>query len=106
MTYTTKQYIDFDDLAGIVVTCGKCQTTLSLRLDIDQSQLPISCPSCMEAWYTMQPGSIGSDLTLFRSGLKQLKDKLGVKVNGLKFTMQIELKSAFPDVVASSRNHA
>jgi Zn-finger nucleic acid-binding protein len=94
MTSATKQYIDFDDLVAVVITCKLCQASLSLRLDADRMQLPPSCPSCQGVWNTMQRGAIGSQVSLFRDATKQLKETLRVTSADLNLTMQIEIKDA------------
>ena len=101
MTSTTKQYIDLDDLAAFVATCTLCQASLSLRLDADRMQLPQSCPSCQGTWYVMGGASIGSDLSMLRDIVKQLKENL--RRENRHVTIQIEINSVSPAAVASSK---
>ena len=99
MTSAMKQYLDFDDLAAVVITCKLCQASLSLRLDADRMQLPLSCPSCQAVWNAMEQGGIGSQVSLFRDEVKKLKTILREKSGGLNLTMQIEINNDSPVAV-------
>jgi predicted RNA-binding Zn-ribbon protein involved in translation (DUF1610 family) len=97
MTSVTKQYIDFDDLAAVIVTCKPCGASLSLRIDSDRMALPYQCPSCQAAWNPMQSGGIGSQVSIFRDALKNLKGTISRQSEVPNLTMQIEIKSASLD---------
>jgi hypothetical protein len=94
----TKQYVEMDEVLGILISCRGCRASLNLPMASDHMRVPGNCPHCGIEWSKPLPPGLTTSLPSkaerlahFFEAFHKLRLSLESKSEPPPFTLNLEI---------------